>query len=101
MSQRWLQSRHSQPFVRLSTIRDMTTVARKMAMIRAAVQEVVKIESQLLSSNPSRQVAIQGAEAIAKAAGSVGQWAGEAADILKAMRRDIEGYMRDLRNAPN
>lgn len=98
MSRVRLQSRDSQPFVRLGTIRDMTSVARKMAMMRAAVQEINRIEGELLK-NPTRQEFRQLLEDMVQAAQNARQWTEEVIEILKKITRNVEGYMRDLKNA--
>ena len=99
MSRIRLQSRHSQPFVRLGTIRGMTAVARKLAMVRAAVKEIKDIEERLLSKGATTQQFKQAMEDTASAAKSASKWSSEAAGILNSMRVDVDAFLRDLKNA--
>lgn len=97
MSQRRLQSKHSQPFVRLGTIRDMTSVARKLAMVRAAVQEIGRIEGELLKVRDERQTK-KGLLAMAETALKAQKWSEEAVVTLQEIKRNVEGFLREARH---
>jgi hypothetical protein len=99
MTSRRLQGRVGNPFVRQGTIRDMATVAKKLAMIRSAVEEVEKAEDVISSSNKGSREWSKAVEKM-NLAGKKGQeWCGEAVAILNGVKRKSEGYLRGLQNA--
>jgi len=76
----------------------MASVARKLAMIRAGVQEINKIEIELQKGGIDPREAIQNVtDVVLKVKG----WSGETTDVLKEIKRNVEGYLRDLKNATN
>ena len=101
MTRRQLQSRQSQAFVKLGTIRDMNTVARNLALMRAAVQAMQKLEVQLQDQIGDKQKWRQTIENIVIVATDAGAASREAAAILRNMKAEVEQYLRDLKNGTN
>jgi uncharacterized protein YigA (DUF484 family) len=100
MPQRRLQSKHRQPLVSLGTIPNMSAVARKLSIARKAIEEINKIEDDLLKKGKEdMRVFKQKMDWTAKVSRSAGKVVGEAIDLLRTMRTDVEKYLRDEKNA--
>lgn len=100
MPLRQSQDRHPRPpLVRLGTIRGMGVVARNLAIARKAVEEIKSIEDELISQGrENREVFRKKMEWTASVAKSAGKSASDAAEILRAIRADVDKYLRDEKN---
>ena len=77
----------------------MTAVAKKLAMIRSAVEEIRKAEDVMLSV-PNGSMTWRKAVATMEQAAKKGQeWCGEAVADLNGVKRKSESYLRGLQNA--
>lgn len=92
------QSRHfdrrgaDQPYVRLGTLRDMAAVARKLAFIRAAVQEIAKTEDVVIDPKSPKWVsAVRG---MVDAAEKGKTWCEETVAILNEVKRKSETFLQ-------
>jgi len=95
MLRKKFQGRQEQPFVSLGTIRDMTALARKLAMMREAVSQIRKQEREL--ERPAivwkkKQVLRN----IVDAADKAQDWSKEARNILRGIKQNAEGYRKGL-----
>ena len=100
MPQDWLQRKEVPPFVRVGTIRDMSSVARKLGMIRVGLQEIKKIEDNIETESDNDRV--QGMrKSVGLIAFKIQEWSEESIDVLQKMKRNVETYLRDLKNASN
>ena len=90
-----------QSFVKLNTLRNMSLVARKMAMVRQAVQEINRVEGLLLRTGANNKEFIVAMGDMAEAAIQGSGWTKEAIAVLNGVKRDVEQYLRDVKNASN
>ena len=86
------------PFVDLGTIPSMTLVARKMAIARKAVAEIIEVEDEcLVKGHENSKVFVQKLEWIESVSQSAGKAAKEAIGILRGIRSDVDQYLKDER----
>ena len=95
MLRKKFQGRQEQSFVSLGTIRDMTALARKLAMMREAVKQIRKQEIEL-----ERGAILwrkkQALRNIVDAADKAQDWSKEARDVLRGIKQNAEGYRKGL-----
>lgn len=99
MTRRSLQGRQEQAFGKLGTMRDMHTVAKKIGLIRAAVEAMQKLEVQLREQTGDKKAWRDTMVNIGEVATMAGRASREAAIILRSMKVQVEQYLRDLKNA--
>ena len=98
MPQDWSQRKEVPPYVRVGTIRDMAAVAKNLGMIRVGIEEIKKIEDKIESeSDPERVRGMN--RSVGLIAFKVQEWSDDSIDILQKMKRNVEIYLRDLKNA--
>jgi hypothetical protein len=90
------RSKHEQAYVKLGTMRDMSTVARKMAAARQAIREIEKIEGMLGDWGDDRRFRGR-MQDIADLAVVVRHETKDSITILRSIKTDVEAYLRDLR----
>jgi hypothetical protein len=96
MTLRWLQGKLEQPFVRQGTVQDMTSVARKFAMVRSATQEIARAEKVMMSQDDgSREWKMAGRDML-EAAKKGQEWCRDMISILNGIKRNSESYLRGL-----
>ncbi len=95
MLRKKFQGRQEQSFVSLGTIRDMTDLARKLAMMREAVKQIRKQEIEL-----ERGAILwrkkQALRAMIDAADKAQTWSQEARGVLRGIKQNAEGYRKGL-----
>lgn len=96
-----LQNRRVPPLVRLGTIQDMSSVAKKLAIARKAVEGIRKIEDELMKGSDDVGYVQHHSEWIAVMAKNTSTEARESVVVLNRMRSDLEKYLKELKNALN
>lgn len=101
MSRRQLQSKLAPPLVRLGTLRDMGLVAKKLAVARKAIEEIRRIEDDLIKKGKEdMRVFKQEMAWTATMAKNAGHAAEDSIVLLKGIKVKVEQYLREL-NATN
>lgn len=86
------------PLIKLGTLNAMAMVARKIAISRKAIEAIGDVESDLLKKGKEDgQVFKQKMMWIASVSRGASANAAEAVMILKGMKGDVEGYLREFR----
>lgn len=89
------------PFVDIGTLRDMSDVAAKIALIRRYVGEVKKIEYKLLREGADGKRFDLAMSETAKFAKICADKADEAIGVLEGIRQGIHVYLRRIQNVPD
>lgn len=102
MSRRQLQSKLAPPLVRLGTLRDMGLVAKKLALAKKAIEEICRIEDDLVKKGQEdMRVFKQKMAWTATMAIKTGHAAADSIVLLKGIKAKVEQYLRELNNATN
>ena len=88
-------------FVDVGTLRDMSAVASKIAVIRRYAQEIRRIEVKLLKDGTDDKGLKLAMDELTKFGKVCGNKAEDAIRDLDGIRQGIEIYLRRIRNVPD
>ena len=83
-------------FVRVGTIRDMSAVADKLAMVRAAIQQISESEGVMTDKDTSDRDWKEAVSLTVRAAEKGKDWCEATIEILNKIKRNSEDYLRRL-----
>lgn len=87
------------PFIDVGTLRDMSDVASKIAVIRRYVLEVRRIEYKLLREDVGDKGFVLAMEEMAKFAKTCAEKSSEAIRVLEGIKSGIQSYLRRIQDA--
>ena len=89
------------PFVEVGTLRDMSEVAAKIAVIRRYVLEIKRIDFKLMREGTNDKTLELAMEETIKFGRVCASKADEAIDLLHGIKQGIAGYLRRIQNVPD